>query len=256
MKESWKLRICTFNVNSIRSRLEIVQNLVKEYDIDILCMQEIKVEEGKFPKIDDEFECIIHGQKKLNGVATCSKIPIEKFQKGFDGELEEARFIYSLIDDIHIINVYVPLGDNYGERFEYKIYYYNKLCEFLNRFDLSKDKVVLCGDMNVAFSDLDVWDPVIWEGEVTFLPEEKAMINRILSMGFIDIIREFHKNERVYTFYDYRGAKVYKNEGLRLDYVFLSAPLKKNVQNVEILTSIRRKRKPTPSDHVPVIVEL
>ena len=249
------MKICTFNVNSIRSRLEIVKNLLKEYEIDILCMQEIKTEEDKFPKIDEEFECIVHGQKKLNGVAICSKLPIEKYQKGFEGELEEARFVYSLIDDMHIINVYVPLGDNYGERFEYKIYFYNKLFEFLKKFDLKHDRVILCGDMNVAYSDLDVWDPEIWEGEVTFLPEEKAMINNILNMGFVDIIREFHKNERVYTFYDYRGAKVYKNEGMRLDYIFLSPNLAKDVKNIEILTSIRRKRKPTPSDHVPVIVE-
>ena len=250
------MRICTFNVNSIRSRLEIVKNLLKEYEIDILCMQEIKTEEENFPKIDEEFECIVHGQKKLNGVAICSKLPIEKYQKGFEGELEEARFVYSLIDDMHIINVYVPLGDNYGERFEYKIYFYNKLFEFLKKFDLKNDRVILCGDMNVAYSDLDVWDPEIWEGEVTFLPEEKAMINNILNLGFVDIIREFYKNERVYTFYDYRGAKVYKNEGMRLDYMFLSPKLAKDVKNVEILTSIRRKRKPTPSDHVPVIVEL
>jgi len=250
------LKICTFNVNSIRSRLEIVQNLINEYGIDILCIQEIKVEEEKFPKIDNDFECVIHGQKKLNGVATCSRLPIEKYQKGFDGELEEARFLYTLIDDIHIINVYVPLGDNYGERFEYKMYFYEKLFEFLKKFDLNKDKVVLCGDMNVAFSDLDVWDPEIWEGEVTFLPEEKAMINTLLNMGFIDVIREFHKNERVYTFYDYRGAKVYKNEGMRLDYFLLSPAVAKEVSNVEILTQVRRKRKPTPSDHVPVIIEL
>ncbi|AZV46504.1 exodeoxyribonuclease III [Nautilia sp. PV-1] len=250
------MKICTFNVNSIRSRLEIVQNLINEYGIDILCIQEIKVEEEKFPKIDNDFECVIHGQKKLNGVATCSRLPIEKYQKGFDGELEEARFLYTLIDDIHIINVYVPLGDNYGERFEYKMYFYEKLFEFLKKFDLNKDKVVLCGDMNVAFSDLDVWDPEIWEGEVTFLPEEKAMINTLLNMGFIDVIREFHKNERVYTFYDYRGAKVYKNEGMRLDYFLLSPAVAKEVSNVEILTQVRRKRKPTPSDHVPVIIEL
>ncbi|WP_456480236.1 exodeoxyribonuclease III [Nautilia sp.] len=250
------MRICTFNVNSIRSRLEIVQNLIAQYGIDILCMQEIKVEEEKFPKIDDGFECIVHGQKKLNGVAVCSRLPIEKYQKGFEGELEEARFIYSLIDDIHIINVYVPLGDNYGERFEYKMYFYNKLFEFLKKFDLKKDKVILCGDMNVAYSDLDVWDPEIWEGEVTFLPEEKAMINRLLNMGFVDVIRKFYGDEKVYTFYDYRGAKVYKNEGMRLDYIFLSSALAGNVKDLKILTSLRRKRKPTPSDHVPVVLEL
>jgi exodeoxyribonuclease-3 len=219
-------------------------------------MQEIKVENDKFPLIDEEYECVVHGQKKLNGVAICSRLPIEDYQKGFEGELEEARFVYSLIDDIHVINVYVPLGDNYGERFEYKMYFYEKLFEFLKRFNIKKEKVVLCGDMNVAFSDLDVWDPEIWEGEVTFLPEEKAMINTLLNMGFIDIIREMNRDERVYTFYDYRGAKVYKKEGMRLDYVFLSPSLAKNVKSVEILTEIRRKRNPTPSDHVPVIVEI
>lgn len=250
------MRICTFNVNSIRSRLEIVQNLLKEHDIDVMCMQEIKVENDKFPKIDEEYECVIHGQKRLNGVATCSRLPIDNYKRGFEGEKEEARFVYTLIDDIHLINVYVPLGDNYSERFEYKMFFYEKLFEFLQKFDLEKDNVVLCGDMNVAYSDLDVWDPEIWEGEVTFLPEEKAMINRLLNMGFVDIIREFHPDEKVYTFYDYRGAKVYKNEGLRLDYFLLSKPAAKRVSSLEILTSVRRKRKPTPSDHVPVIIEL
>ena len=136
------------------------------------------------------------------------------------------------------------------------MYFYEKLFEFLEKFDLEKDRVILLGDMNVAFSDLDVWDASVWEGEVTFLPEEKAIINRLLNMGFIDIIRKMHENEKVFTFYDYRGAKVYKNEGLRLDYIFISKPLIKEVVDLEILTSIRRKRKPTPSDHVPVILEL
>ena len=248
------MRICTFNVNSIRSRLEIVRNLIDEYNIDILCMQEIKVENDKFPLIKDDLNCVVNGEKRYNGVAICSFFPIEKSLVLDD--IKEARFIYALIDDIHIINVYVPLGDNYAERFEFKMYFYEKLFDFLKRFDLKKDKVLLCGDMNVAHTDLDVWDPKEWEGEVTFLPEEKSIIDRILSVGFIDVIREKFKDKKVFSFYDYRGAKVYKNEGLRLDYIFLSPKLHKHFVDVEILTSVRKKRKPTPSDHVPVIVEI
>ncbi len=219
-------------------------------------MQEIKVENDKFPKIDSNYHCVVHGQKRLNGVATCSRFPITSYQIGFSGERDESRFIYTIIDDIHIINVYVPLGDNYSYRFEYKMFFYKELLNFLSKFNLKKDKVILCGDMNVAYSNLDVWDEKEWEGKVVFLPEEKAMINNILNLGFIDIIREFYKNERIYTFYDYRGAKVYKNEGLRLDYIFISPNLIESVVDIEILTKIRRKRKPTPSDHVPVILEL
>jgi len=249
------MRVCTFNVNSIRSRLEIVQNLVDEYNIDVLCMQEIKVENEKFPLIHKDFECIVHGQKKLHGVATCSRYPIEKYQKGFDGELNEPRFIYTLINGVHIINIYAPLGDNYGERFEYKIYFYNKLFEWLKRFDLQKDKVLICGDFNISHTELDVWDEMIWEGEVTHLPEERAILSQFLQMGFIDLIREVYKDQKVFTFYDYRGGAVYKNLGLRLDYILVSPELFKYFKDLEILLSIRRKRKPTPSDHVPVIAE-
>jgi len=249
------MRICTFNVNSIRSRLEIVQNLIKDYDVDVLCMQEIKVENDKFPLIDGDFECVIHGQKRLHGVATCSKYPIEKKQIGFDGELSEPRFIYTLINGVHIINIYAPLGDNYGDRFEYKMYFYNKLFEYLNKFDLEKDNVLICGDFNISHTELDVWDEEIWQGEVTHLPEERAILSKFLDIGFIDVIREKFKNEKVFTFYDYRGAAVYKNEGLRLDYVLVTKSLFKKFKDIEVLTSIRRKRKPTPSDHVPVIAE-
>ncbi|WP_457564876.1 exodeoxyribonuclease III [Caminibacter sp.] len=249
------MRVCTFNVNSIRSRLEIVQNLLKEYDIDVLCMQEIKVDNENFPLIDGEYECVIHGQKRLHGVATCSRYPIEEYQKGFEGELSEPRFIYTLINGVHIINIYAPLGDNYGERFEYKMYFYDKLFEWLKRFDLKKDKVLICGDFNISHTSLDVWDEVIWEGEVTHLPEERAILSKFLDIGFIDVIRKIYPNEKVFTFYDYRGAAVYKGEGLRLDYILVSKPLLEKFKGVEILTSIRRKRKPTPSDHVPVIGE-
>jgi len=249
------MRICTFNVNSIRSRLEIVQNLVQEWDIDVLCMQEIKVENEKFPLIHGDFECIVHGQKKLHGVATCSRYPIDEYQKGFNGELNEPRFVYTRIDSLHIINIYAPLGDNYAEKFEYKLYFYDKLFEWLKRFDLQKDKVLICGDFNISHTELDVWDETVWDGEVTHLPEEKAVLSKFLDIGFIDLIRKKFPDEKVFTFYDYRGAAVYKNEGLRLDYILVTPPLFKYFKDIEILTSIRRKRKPTPSDHVPVIAE-
>ncbi len=249
------MKICTFNVNSIRSRLEIVQNLLKDQNIDVMCMQEIKVENENFPIIDGDYVCIIHGQKKLHGVATCSKYPIDEYQKGFDGELNEPRFVYTLINNIHIINIYAPLGDNYGDKFEYKMYFYNKLFEFLKKFDLNKDNVLICGDFNISHTELDVWDEEIWQGEVTHLPEERAILSKFLDTGFVDVIREKYKNEKIFTFFDYRGAAVYKNEGLRLDYILVTKSLFKYFKDVEILTSVRRKRKPTPSDHVPVIAE-
>ncbi|NPA10886.1 MAG: exodeoxyribonuclease III [Epsilonproteobacteria bacterium] len=249
------MRICTFNVNSVRARLEIVQKLVCERDIDVFCMQEIKTPNENFPLFCAEYECIVHGQKKLNGVAVCSKYPIEDKQVGFEGERDESRFIYALINEVHIINIYAPLGDKYGSRYEYKLFFYEKLFEFLRRFDLQKDKLIICGDFNISHTELDVWDESVWAGEVTHLPEERAIFTKFLDMGLIDVVREVYKDEKVFSFYDYRGGAVYKNQGLRLDYFLVTKPMFERLEGVEILTEVRRKRKPTPSDHVPLIAE-
>ena len=247
------MRLATFNVNSIRSRLEIVQNFINDYNIDILCMQEIKTENKNFPLLNPEMECVIHGQKRLHGVAICSKFPIEEKITGFSGERDEARFIYSKIAGIDIVNIYAPLGDLYGEKFEYKMFFYNELFKFVEKF-LDKD-FLICGDFNIVHQNIDVFDANEWQGNVTFLPEERAILSKFLDLGLVDITREYFEDEKVFTFYDYRGGAVYKNRGLRLDYILTSKSLAKKVVSVEIPLSIRRKRKPTPSDHVPLIAE-
>jgi len=244
------MRICSFNVNSIRSRLEIVKNLIKDFNIDIICMQEIKVENDKFPKLFDDIFCVVNGQKRFNGVATCSFYPIDEYEVGWD----EARFIYTKIASLNIINIYAPLGDLYDKRFEYKMEFYKKLMEYLKKY--VNEDTIICGDFNISHTHLDVWDEELWEGEVTHLKEEQEIFTQILELGYIDVIREFYPNEKIFTFYDYREGRVYKNEGLRLDYFLVSKSLINRVKGVEILTKIRRKRKPTPSDHVPIILEL
>ena len=231
----------------------MVEELLFYRDIDIACFQEIKVVDEKFPQFPP-FQCLVHGQKQYNGVAICSRLPIGKYQLGFEGEKGESRFIYAQIDKFHIINVYAPLGDQYGERFQYKMEFYQKLEEFIeSRFDLNHDYVVLCGDLNIAHREIDVWDPNEWEGKVTFLPEERKELDRLLGMGFIDVVRAA-TSKPIFTFYDYRGGAVYKNHGLRLDYVLISKPLLSKTKSIELLLNVRKRREPKPSDHVPLIV--
>jgi len=129
------------------------------------------------------------------------------------------------------------------------------LIYLLKRFDLSKDRVLICGDFNISHTALDVWDEEVWQGEVTHLPEERAILSKFLDLGFIDTIRNFYPNEKIFTFYDYRNAAVDKNKGLRLDYILVTKELFKKIKDIEVLTSVRKKRTPTPSDHVPVVAE-
>jgi exodeoxyribonuclease-3 len=251
------MRVLTFNVNSIRARKEIVRDLFYYKSIDVACLQEIKTTEEEFPQIHPEYHCYIHGQKQYNGVATCvrSRIEVGQVQKGFPGEMGESRFIYTQIGKWHLINIYAPLGDKYGERFHYKIKFYRQLREFVSQnFNLHKDLVVLCGDLNIAHQAIDVWDPQKWEGKVVFLPEERIEFDKLLGLGFVDILR-YSTNRQIFTFYDYRGGAVYKGEGLRLDYFLVSKPVVKLTKGIEVLLNVRKRKKPTPSDHVPLIVE-
>ncbi|MEO1942409.1 MAG: exodeoxyribonuclease III [Campylobacterales bacterium] len=250
------MKLLTFNVNSIRAREKVVRDLFYYKSIDIACLQEIKVVNEQFPKIHPEYLCLVHGQKQYHGVATCYRrlLKLEDSQIGFPGEEGESRFVYSKIEGWHIINIYAPLGDKYGPRFKYKMRFYDQLREFLQKFDLERERVVLCGDFNIAYTEKDVWDPAKWEGEPVFLPEEREQFRRLLEMGFTDIIR-LATNASIFTFYDYREGAVYAGQGLRLDYVLVSKPVVNLTKGIKVLLNLRKRRKPTPSDHVPIVVE-
>jgi exodeoxyribonuclease-3 len=237
------MKLATFNINSINKRYEIVQNWIISENIDVICLQELKSQKTfSF----DSYECAITNQKQFNGVATCSIYPIQ-----ITNILEPARAIYTKIENNHIINIYAPLGDLYGEKFEYKLNFYNNLIKFISKFDLTKEKLILLGDFNIIHKNIDVFNPIEWEGHVTFLPEERDIMNKLLSLGLYDSFRELYPNKQDFSFFEYRDKGF--NKGLRLDYILVSRPILDKINDVYI--DLAPRHLPTPSDHTPVVLD-
>ncbi len=256
------MKIATFNVNSIRARKELVIRwLTEKIELDVLCLQELKCEDNNFPFEDFEklgFMCEVYGQKAYNGVAICSKLGFENVQKGFGDDYwdREKRFIRAKIKGVDILNVYVPHGDIEGDRHAYKLEFYRHLKEYiLNNFDINADKIALLGDMNVARDEIDVWEPELLRGTVGFMDDERKSFEELLSIGLVDLYRKFHPKKHGFTWWDYRNAAVWRDEGMRIDYILTSPALTLNSKNIEVDMWTRRRRKPTPSDHAPVVAE-
>lgn len=251
------MRLASFNVNSVNARSDAIREWLSINDIDVLCLQELKCVNEKFPHdLFEGYESIIHGQKRFNGVATCSKYSIESHSVEFEGQKGDSRFICTQIDDFYLINLYVPAGDLYEEKHTFKLYFYEKLFKYLERFDLTKDNVIITGDLNIAHTPLDVYDPIAFEGHVSYLPEERRIFEQLLSLGFYDTFRELNPQEKSFSWFSYKGFGVYKNEGIRIDYFLCTAPMMKRVKDAYIDIKPRRKRHHTPSDHTPVILEI
>jgi exodeoxyribonuclease-3 len=237
------MRLATFNINSINKRYEIIQKWIISENIDIICLQELKSQKSfSF----DAYECAITNQKQFNGVATCSIYPIQTFKI-----LEPARAIYTKIENTHIINIYAPLGDLYGEKFEYKLNFYNNLIKFISKFDLENEKLIVLGDFNIIHKNIDVFNPQKWEGHVTFLPEEREIMNQLLSLGLYDSFREMYPNKKEFSFFEYRDKGF--NKGLRLDYILVSRPILDKINDIYI--DLAPRHLPTPSDHTPVVLD-
>ena len=239
------MKIATFNINSINKRKELVQTWANSNNIDIICMQELKTLN---PFEIQNYECKKIAQKRFNGVSTCSVYPIITSK---DNLVDEARFLYTKINNLHIINIYAPLGDLYGERFEYKINFYSKLISFLQTFNLQKEKLILLGDFNIIHKEIDVFDAKKWEGHITFLPQEREIFNQLLNLGLYDTFRELYPNKQEFSFFDYRDKNF--KRGLRLDYILTTKPILNNVNDIYI--DINPRLAPTPSDHTPVIMD-
>ncbi len=254
------MKIATYNVNSIRSRIELVKDWLRKHKPDVLCIQETKVQDEEFPLEefkDCRYEVVIRGQKKYNGVAVFSRIPLEDIETELPKDpLGEARFLKARIGKIVILNTYIPQGQEVdSEKFRYKLKYFRLLKSYFSSyFHPKKDFVVWCGDMNAALEPIDVYDPKGLWGHVCYCREVKEVFEETLKWGFIDLFRRYHPEPGHYTFWDYRIPNAFKrNLGWRLDYILATEPLAKTCTDCWIDLEARQAEK--PSDHTVLAAE-
>ncbi len=252
-----RLRVATYNVNSIRSRLHIVIPWIRENEPDLLCMQETKVDDLNFPvKPFSEigYKVVFRGSGGRNGVAIASKGKLSDVKYGLFGR-DSDRLIRGVYRGIHVVNVYVPQGRRIDSPYyQYKLRW---LKDLRRLFEESYDPgwpVLLCGDMNVAPDPIDVYDPVRLRNHVDFHVDARRAFKHLLSWGFIDLLRKHHPDERKYTFYDYRAPKaVERGIGWRVDHVLATRALAD--RSLDCYVDLRPRLMERPSDHTILVAE-
>ncbi len=258
------MKICSFNVNSIRTRVQLLLNWLQHRgnDLDILCLQETKSPDITFPANlfeDVGFRCEIYGQKAYNGVAILSRTPYTDFHKGFSHDLldKQKRLMSITISDLHIINLYAPHGDLRGAApYHYKLHWYDAALKYFQEHYSPNDKLIVTGDFNVARHDIDVYNPRLVYDKIGTMSEERAAFHQLLDWGLFDIYRKLYPTTPGFTWWDYIGGAIWKNEGMRIDYILCTRPVLPTITDVEVDLWPRRRRTPKPSDHAPVIATL
>ena len=254
------MKIATFNVNSIRTRLPIVLDWLRSSQADVLAVQETKVQDPDFPAEPIEalgYQVVFRGQKSYNGVALISKAPIEQVRFGLEDEpYDESRLLDATVRGLRIINTYVPQGqDPDSDKFQYKLQWFKRLHAYFERHVRRDDPVIWLGDLNVAPEPMDVYDPKKLAGHVCFCPEVTKALYEVMAWRFVDLFREFNKDGDLYSFWDYRGRDtVGRNHGWRIDHVMGTAPILDKSTGCTIDKAPRLADR--PSDHTPVILSL
>jgi exodeoxyribonuclease-3 len=253
-------KVATFNVNSIRSRMPIVLDWLRDRGPDVLCLQETKVEDKDFPAGEFEaagFRVAFRGQKRWNGVAIVSKHPLEQVAFGFEGgpPEEEPRMIRAVASGVVIVNTYIPQGrDVQDEQFAYKIEWFERLRKMFETAYRPDDPILWCGDLNHAPEPIDVYDPKELLGHVCFHPEVDRAFRKLLAWGFVDVFRRHCPEPKQFSFYDYRlpnGVK--RGLGWRIDHILATRPLAE--RSAASFIDLAPRLRPKPSDHTPVVAE-
>jgi len=261
------MKIATWNVNSIRTRLEHLTQWLAETAIDVVCLQETKVTDGQFPQealASQGYHCYVFGQKAYNGVALLSRESLEKVRYGFSGVLgteidplwdDQKRVISAQCQGITIVNVYVPNGSSMGsDKYHYKLRWFEVFHQYLERLLQENDRLHICGDFNIAPDDRDIYDSSEKENHIMATAQERQALQQILSLGFCDAFRYLHSDTEQFTWWDYRAASFRRNLGWRIDHHYVSKPLVPAIVHCTIDRLPRTWEK--PSDHTPVVLTL
>jgi exodeoxyribonuclease-3 len=253
------VKLATWNVNSIRARLDHVLSWLETEQPDVLCMQETKVEDDDFPS--DELQMLgyavaMTGQAAYNGVAIVSRLPMKEIQLGLIEAAPDAepRLISATVGGVRVMSAYIPNGrSTVSPAFVEKLRWLRELRRTLREREAGRD-VFLGGDFNVASDERDLYDPEAFRGRVHFHPDERRELEELKQQGFVDSFRKFDERAGQYSWWDYRAGNFKKNLGLRIDYAFLSEKLAARCKSCRMDPTPRVWEK--PSDHIPVIVEL
>ncbi len=252
-------KVATYNANSIRARLKTVVEWLGAESPDVLCLQETKVEDGRFPALsflEAGYHAAFRGEKAYNGVAIITREEPGEVRIGFDDEeAEGSRLISAKVSGVDIVNTYVPQGYSpLSEQFRYKLDWLQGLHEYFDRNFKPSDPLLWVGDFNVAPEAIDVYDPEFLLGHVGFHPDEHAALARLREWGFVDVVRMHHPEPGLYSFWDYQVRNaVKKNIGWRLDHIWATRPLAEACTAAWVDVEQRTKEK--PSDHTFVVAE-
>ncbi|MEP7154764.1 MAG: exodeoxyribonuclease III [Betaproteobacteria bacterium] len=253
------MKLAAWNVNSLNVRLPHVLDWLKTHQPDVLCLQELKLDDVKFPlaAIEDAgYHAVYDGQKTYNGVAILSKCKAEDVSKGMPGFADEQkRVIAATFNGVRVVCVYIPNGQSVGsDKYQYKLRWLGALAEYMQKEIATYTDVALLGDYNIAPEDCDVHDPQAWAGQVLCSDLEREALKRLVDLGLKDSFRLFPQAEKSYSWWDYRMNGFKRNLGLRIDHILLTPSLVERCESAAIDVEPRKWER--PSDHAPVSVVL
>lgn len=255
------MKIATYNVNGVNGRLPVLLRWLEEEGPDVVCLQELKAPQEKFPikEINEAgYKAVWKGQKSWNGVAVLSKQNMPEVRtdvlEGDDAD-QQSRYLEVKVGDLIIVCIYLPNGNPYpGPKFEYKLQWFERLQARAEMLISSEKPVVIVGDFNVMPTEKDVYKPEKWVNDALFRKEVRAAFFDLLNQGWTDAIRNLHPDETIYTFWDYFRNAFERNAGLRIDHFLLSPELVSKLQNAAVDKHVRGWDK--SSDHAPVWINL
>ena len=255
------MKIATYNVNGVNGRLPVLLRWLAETKPDVVCLQELKAPDEKFPEaaiLEAGYHAIWLGQKSWNGVAILSRFgKPEETQRGLPGDDEDiqSRYLEATIKDITIGCLYLPNGNPLpGPKFDYKLAWFERLITYSGKLLKAENPVIITGDFNVIPTEIDVYKPERWVDDALFRPEVREAFKKLIDTGWTDAIRKLYPDEVIYTFFDYFRNAYGRNAGLRIDHFLLNPQMVPRLSNAGTDHHVRGWEK--TSDHVPVWIEV